>query len=142
MKYWSNIRKIVVHINRFQPVDVTNVRDSKPRPRYKITRKHSVSSQESEQVPAIKIGVRPLAHKISREDSTQANREVSLPQLHNFDSSPTRQDMDTPTAERVDPTFRPGDPLHPEGTCRIQASTRSSLGLRVRSIRNEHASPE
>ena len=98
-----------MQINRLKRTNRSNGRDSKPRPRYKRRtrkRKHSVVNQESDQLSAIKIGVHPLEHEIHRQDSTPANREVSLDQLHALDSpSPT----DTPTAQRTDPTYEPGD---------------------------------
>ena len=99
-----------MHFNRFKPAHGGNVIDSKPRPRHKRTRKQPVSSQESEQAAANKIGACPLAQEIPRQNSTLANREVSSDQLHGRDSPfPTRRDIDTPTAERTHPTYRPAD---------------------------------
>lgn len=65
---------MIEHINSLKQAYGSNVRDSKPGPRYKRARKESVSSQESEQLVAVKIGIPALKHGIPRQDRTPANR--------------------------------------------------------------------
>jgi len=135
-----------VHIDRLKLAHGGNVSDSKPSPRYKWrTRKGepSVSTEESEQSAAIKIGAGSLAHQVPRQDGTPPNREVHPCRLHALDSSsPSLQDTVTPTAERADHTHRPGD--SPRSRRELE-DTRAEPPLtrsRARSVRDEHASLE
>ena len=103
----------------------------------------SVSSQASQQAAAIKIGARPLAQESPRQDSPLANGEVSSNQLHARDSpSPTRRDIDTPTAERTDPTYRPADSSRSRRELQDTRFEPPVTRSRARSIRNEHARSE
>ena len=131
---------MIVHINRLKPAHGGNVNDSKPRPWHKRTRKQSVSSQESEQAAAIKIGARPLAQEVPRQDSPLANREVSSTQSHARDSPPPdRRDIDTPTTERTDPKYRPANSLRSRRELQDTRFEPPVTRARARSVRNEHA---
>ena len=101
----KNGRKQVVHVNRLKPAHGFHAQASKPRPRHeRMTRSHSVTSQASDEMAAIKASPLPITVEAPRQDGAPPNQKSSS----SLDpASPVH--LDSPRSERIDPTYRPDD---------------------------------
>ena len=99
-----NNRKWVVHINRLKAAHGYEARDSNPRkPRASRQRKDTASSHDSDELPDVQLGTRPLLKEVPQGQDTVHNPPLCSPDQ----SPPTNHTLDTPMSERHDPSYLP-----------------------------------